>query len=201
MFRFKFKTVILIVFLILTVGWQVMAEETPYLKYQDPNQQMNSPSWMSTGSYVLSLLITFLVVLGLAYFTSRIMGQKMRFSAGSSGGKIISTLSFGSGRGIYVIEIAGKYLILGVTDQNIHLLREISDSEEIEKLKEFQGGQISKFTAGYAEPNESFNAVFERQLASLKQMSQKFPAVLKTENDNNSENNSETNVFKQQKKT
>jgi Flagellar biogenesis protein len=80
-----------------------------------------------------------------------------------------------------VVEVAGRVLLLGVTDHSITMLEEIIDQERIDKLKQ-QSVPIS--TA------PSFDSVLQRQLASLQQMSQKFPAIFK-DRDNNPDNESE----------
>jgi len=142
----------------------------PYLEYQEP-QQPQTP-FFSTWSSVFSLLATFFVVLALAYLTSRLVANKLKWSA-ESGGKIISCLSFGAGRGVYLVEFAGRYWILGVTEHNINLLKELSDDGEIEKFKESP-----------VNLNESFDFIFKRQLSSLQQISQKIPAVFGRKNNN-----------------
>jgi flagellar protein FliO/FliZ len=164
------KVVLIALMLIFAVGY-AMADSgsaTPYLQYKEPEKI--ETSFLSAGSYIFSLLATFLLVLFLAYFTSRLIANKMKWSGGDKDGKIISCLSFGSNRGVYLVEIAGKYLLLGVTEHNINLLREVDDEEEIEKIR---GMSISS--------NESFDLVFRRQISSLQHISQKFPKVFNTD--------------------
>ncbi|QDR80503.1 FliO/MopB family protein [Sporomusa termitida] len=142
-------------------------EPSEYLKYQEPPPPASS--WFTASGYVFSLLLTFLLVLGLAYFTSRFLGQKMNGSAGfNNQGTIHSTLVLGPNRAVYVVETAGKFMVLGVTEQSISLLREITDPEDIEQLKA---------RAALAVPSEQFADVFQRQLLALKQINKKFPAV------------------------
>ncbi len=137
-----------------------------YLQYQEA-KPAGSSSALSTLSYIFSLIITFALVIGLAYFASRFLGKRMGISSAMGNQKIISTLSLGANRGIYVVEIAGKFLVLGVTEQNITVLQEITDSMEIEKIK---AEQLSI-------PDIPFEKVFQRQLASLQKLSPKFPNV------------------------
>lgn len=137
-----------------------------YLKYQEP-QPASSVSWWSTVGYVFSLLFTFAVVIGLAYFTSRFLGQKMGRLSVTGEQKILTTLPLGPNRAVYVVEIAGKCLVLGVTDHSISLLQELTDPEQIEKMKAHVP----------AAPAAGFDSIFQRQLASLQHMTQKFPAV------------------------
>lgn len=157
----------LVIFIIgISFFGQVHAAEPngEYLQYQEP-KPTTSPSWFSTISYVFSLLITFAFVIGLAYFASRFVGQKMGKLSAISSNKIIGTLPLGASRVVYIVEIAGKCLVLGVTDQSITVLQEITDVVEIEKMKAEQ----------IAIPQEQFDRVFQRQLTSLQQFSKTFP--------------------------
>lgn len=115
-------TLLLVILLIAAVHLSPVyaaAQPGDYLNYQEPKPA--GTSWFSTLAYMFSLLITFIVVIGLAYFTSRFVGQKMGKTAASSDNKVILTLPLGANRGVYVVEVAGKFLVLGVTDHNINL--------------------------------------------------------------------------------
>lgn len=151
----------------VSYGSALAAEaDNNYLVYQEP--QATQASWLSTVAYIISLFVTFAVVIGLAYFSSRFLGQRMgRLSAGTDN-KILATLALGANRAVHVVEIAGKVLVLGVTDHNIVLLQEIADENEIEKLKQHQTASV---------PSSNFETILESQLSSLRNMSQKFPAV------------------------
>lgn len=152
-----------------------------YLAYQEPPQPAGT-SWLSTISYLFTLVLTFAVVIGLAYFTSRFLGQKMGRFTGGGDHRIVVNLPLGPNRAVQIVEIAGKYLVLGVTDHNITLLQEISDPLQIERLRA---------TAESAAPPTQFDAVFQRHLASLQQMSNKFPGVFGHTSRNDNENERE----------
>jgi len=154
------------------LGTVYAAEPTgEYLQYQESKPAAYS-SGLSTLSYVFSLMITFALVIGLAYFASRFLGKKMGISSAMGNQKIISSLSLGANRGIYVVEIAGKFLVLGVTEHSITVLQEITDAMEIEKMK---AEQLSI-------PDIPFEKVFQRQLVSLQKLSPKFPNVFNVQN-------------------
>lgn len=161
------------------------AETGEYLKYQEP--QPTSSSWLATGGYILSLLLVFLVVLGLAYLTSRFLGARMSRGGGFGNGTIYATLSLGPNRAVYVVEIAGKYLILGVTEHNITLLNEITSQTDIEQLMASQN---------MVTPPEQFSNVFYRQLNLLKQMQLKFPRNFTSDTPQFREKENETDIRK-----
>lgn len=160
---------LLVIFLvgIVLVGTVCAAEPSgEYLKYQEP-KPIESSSTLSMVTYVFSLLVTFAVVIGLAYFASRFLGQKMGNLAGMGHNKIMATLPLGNNRAVYVVEVGGKFLVLGVTDHGINVLQEITDQREIDKLQKEQAS-VSE---------TQFDKVFQRQLASLQRLSPKFPNV------------------------
>jgi flagellar protein FliO/FliZ len=150
-----------------------------YLNYQEP--KTSGSSWLSTLAYLFSVLVTFAVVIGLAYFTSRFLGQRMGKSTVAGENKIIFSLPLGPNRGVSVAEVAGKFLILGVTEHHINLLQEVTDPEQIEKLRALNHNQ----------PAAPFDSVFQRHLASLQQMSQRFPGAFGVNNRSNNENDPE----------
>ncbi len=175
---------VLLVFFTMMLSSQIIAAESPdnndYLKYQEP-KPTGGFSWLSTIAYIFTLLITFLVVIGLAYFVSRFLGQKMGSLSVVGDNKILATLSLGPNRGIYVIQIAEKCFIIGVTDHSINLLQEITDKEEIERLKM---QTVSPATG-------QFDRIFQRHIASLQQMSHKFSTVFDVRQNIQSESENE----------
>jgi flagellar protein FliO/FliZ len=160
-----FLIVVIVFFGMFFIG-QVHAADSngEYLQYQEP-KSASSSSWFSTISYVFSLLLTFTFVIGLAYFASRFVGKKMGNLSANTSSKIISTLPLGGSRFVYIVEIAGKLLVLGVTDQSITVLQEITDAIEIDKMKAEQ----------IVAHSDQFDKVFQKQLASLQQLSRTFP--------------------------
>ncbi|WP_093689439.1 flagellar biosynthetic protein FliO [Sporolituus thermophilus] len=158
---------LILILIVLAVGGQAWAQEPDgeFLKYKAPDPP--STSVLSTLAYVFSLIVVFLVVIALAYFTSWFLGQKFGGYAVAGDHKILATLPLGPGKAVYVVDIAGKVLVLGVTDHSINLLQEITSAEDIEKLRSRPG------VAG----SDGFNLVLRRQMAALQQMSGKFPVV------------------------
>jgi len=168
--------VLLMVFLIGggALGIVYAAEPTgEYLQYQEPKPATYS-SGLSTITYIFSLLITFSIVIALAYFASRFLGQKMGNKLASNNHKIVATLPMGANRAVTIVEVAGKFLVLGVTDHMINVLQEITEIAEIEKLKAQQIPVIET----------QFDKVFQRQLASLQRLSPKFPNVFNVHHEN-----------------
>lgn len=141
----------------------VAQQEGGYLSYQEP--QTAGPSILSTVAYAITVLLTIGLVVGLAYFTSRLLGEKFTRRAASGPINLLASLVLGPNRGIYVVDIAGKVLVVGVTDHNINLLQEITQSDAIAVLRNEKMPETGDFAA-----------LFQRQLAALRQTAQKLTA-------------------------
>lgn len=164
----SFRLVLLLfIFFLVTGSVYGQEQNSNYLKYQEP--QAPTTSLISTVAYIFTLLITFVVVIGLAYFTSRFLGKKLGLSSGTLGNRILTVIPLGTNRSLHVVEVAGKILLLGVTEHSITLLQEITDSEEIAKLR--NNPEITETL------QTSFDQIFQHQIISLQHMSRKFPTV------------------------
>ena len=161
---------IMIVLLVMLTTGQVNCQEqqSNYLPYQEP--QPPAISLLSSIAYVLTLLVTFAVVIALAYLTSRFLGNKLKAGSVSQGGRVLVIMPLGTNKTLQVVDVAGKVLLLGVTDHAVTLLLEVTDSEDIAKLRD------SSTQPAYGE----FERVFAKQFASLQQISQKFPGIFDT---------------------
>lgn len=85
----------------------------------------------STSLSVLSsLFLIIMLAFGLSWFL-----QKKGLVGRNTYGKTLGILPLDSKRLIYITEIMGKVYVLGVTEHNINLIDEISDTEIIKLLK------------------------------------------------------------------
>lgn len=174
-------TLVIFIFCAAPVSLVQAAQETAsqsggYLSnYQDTmTAQPAQSSWLSTVAYLISLVMVFTFVVGLAYFASRFLGKKFGAVNLSKSSKVLESLQLGQNQVLYVVEIAGEVLLIGVTEHNITLLNKITDELEIGRLR-------SQADSNFA--NESFNHIFENQLVSLEQMARKVPNILNMNRD------------------
>ena len=97
-------------------------------------------SWWSTIAYVASLVVVFLFVAGLAYYVSKILGGRFGRAMSGGGGRLLENLPLGPGRSACVVELAGRILLLGVTEHTISLGRGRGCSGGGGNLEEEHGG-------------------------------------------------------------
>jgi len=84
----------------------------------------------------LKIIIALLVVIGIIYIFFWFIKKFIKIQTkNDDDGVIITTTNIGPGRSIIVSYISGKYLVLGVTNDSISLITEITDGKEIERLE------------------------------------------------------------------
>ena len=101
--------------------------------YENADPQPSTFSLWSTFAYLLSLLVVFIFVAGAAYAAARFLGGRFNRDLGS-GGRLLSSVALGPKMSVCIVELAGKVLLLGVTEHNVSLLGEVDDPEEVERL-------------------------------------------------------------------
>ena len=152
-------------------GMVIAAEEAPsstapgYLQYQDPAIKTAGSAW-GTFAYALSLIVLFIGVIFLAYLSSRFLAAKMGGIGHSAGTAIHTTLALGPNRNIHLVEMAGRFFVVGATEHSIQMLFEIDSPEQIAKIRE---------TTQAASP--SFETALGGQISALKQIRDRFPGM------------------------
>lgn len=95
---------------------------SPYLPVSDP---LNS-----TLRIVSSLFAVIILAFGLSWLI-----QKKTGFGSNVFGKVLGVLPLDNRRIIYLVDILGKVLILGVTDSNINMLGEVTDKDTLDALR------------------------------------------------------------------
>ena len=144
------------------------AAQGGYLSGYETNvPQPAAMSWWSTAAYLVSLFVIFAFVVGMAYLAARFLGGHFARPMKTTAGRIVTNLPLGPGKSVCIVEMSGHFLMLGVTEHKITLLREITDLEEMEKLRRMDS-------------DVSFSGdMFSQQLGSLSGLAQKIPPFLR----------------------
>lgn len=156
----------LFVFSRLAAAAEQATGQTPgYLQYQDPAARA-AGSGLGTVAYVISLLLLFVVVIFLAYVTSRFLAVRMGGLGTSAGAAIHMTLPLGPNRNIHLVEMAGRFFVVGATEHSIQLLFEIDSPE-----------QIAGILDSSRKNRPSFEEALGSQINALKQIRERFPGM------------------------
>lgn len=79
---------------------------------------------------LLSMVLLLCLVLAMAYYATRLIGKRYAPS-NSNNMRIIDRMMLGPDRAVFIVEVAGQTMLLGVTPHHIERLCEL-DSDKIE---------------------------------------------------------------------
>ncbi len=86
---------------------------------------------------LLALALVLGLVVGLYWLARRFLPSQV---AGPSGGmRVVGRLPLGPRKGLVLVEVAGRVLILGVSEQSLNLLTTLSDPQEVAGLTAGRG--------------------------------------------------------------
>ncbi len=109
------------------------APDNRYLAYKEPAAAGGS-GWLGTAAYMITLLLVFAGVLWAAYTASRWFGGRMNRMQAANGASVVGAVSLGGTRQAVFLRVGEKILLLGVTDQQVNLLREIDDEQLVQQF-------------------------------------------------------------------
>lgn len=127
-----------------------------FLDYKSPKFEEQSVGWLTIKAIFVVLLLG-----GGCYFLFRFVTKKsglQRF--GGEALRSVAVIPIGQSKYIQVVELAGRLLVLGVTDHAINNLLEITDRDEIERIKLLSSRSTPVMEGGFQE-------YFKNQLAAL----------------------------------
>jgi len=91
-----------------------------------------SKGYLSYFKIVLVLALVVGAIYAIFYFIKKSLRIKDQIGEGAT---VLLNYSIGPAKWLQIVYIGGKYLILGVTNDNINLISEITDQKEIERLE------------------------------------------------------------------
>ncbi len=89
---------------------------------------------------VIGTFIAVALIIYGSYMASKYIGKGMTRGSGSLYMRLIDQITLGQDRHIAIVQISGRYLLLGVTAGQINVLSEIQD-EELFPLRPENGGE------------------------------------------------------------
>lgn len=78
---------------------------------------------------VIGTFIAVVLILYGSYMASKYIGRGMTRGSSSQYMRLIDQITLGQDRHVAILQISGKYLLVGVTSGQIHLLAELQDEE------------------------------------------------------------------------
>jgi flagellar biosynthetic protein FliO len=96
---------------------------------KDSNYPFITGDRLNTGELfykmTFAVLLVIVLAIGAAYFSKKLLPKIARFPSKQI--KIIETVSLGQHRNLYLVDVAGKKLLIGGTNESINRLADLSD--------------------------------------------------------------------------
>ncbi len=104
----------------------------------------DSTSGMSSILSVISLILIFIFIVALAYFTTRFIAKYQNNSMNSrSNIRVIESFRMGSNKFVAIIEVSNNFYVIGVGKEEITLIDKL-DSESVSDIKNAQMKDLGK---------------------------------------------------------
>ena len=78
---------------------------------------------------VIATFVAVIVIIYLSYLASKYIGKGLGRNGSSRYMRLIDQITLGQDRHIAIVQVGGKYLLVGVTSGQISLLSEVSDED------------------------------------------------------------------------
>jgi flagellar protein FliO/FliZ len=99
--------------------------------YDKPEVEESSYGWL----FFKTVIILGLFGLGFYFFFKYVTKKSGFMSTGSGAANILSILPIGQNKFIHIVDIGGRLLVLGVTENSINLITELKEKDEIERVR------------------------------------------------------------------
>jgi len=100
-------------------------------RYEEPTVEEESYAW----TIIKTLLVIGMLVGGFYYFFRCVTRRAGIQLPGSSGVQTLLVSPMGPNKFLQVVDLAGRVLVLGVTDSSINLIMEIKEKDEVDRIR------------------------------------------------------------------
>lgn len=124
--------------------------------YEEPVVEETSYGWI----IVKTLFVLSLFVLGFFLFFRYVSGRSSGQFVGQNMLQIKAVLPLGQNKSVHIVELGSKLLVLGVTDTQISLIKEVTEKDEIDTIK-------LQSSAAYPHEHRDFHGFLKNNLSSF----------------------------------
>ena len=124
---------------------------------------------VDVGAYI-RIIVVLALMIGAIYTIFRVMKKFLKVKEDTGDGvQLLTSRTLGPGKQVQVVFVHGRYLILGVTNDNINLLGEITDPKEIEHIELYANEQAAESGQTFGEIiTNMYKRVFGKKTAENK---------------------------------
>ncbi|MGI6225616.1 MAG: FliO/MopB family protein [Peptococcales bacterium] len=134
--RFLIAAIIIILFF-FTTGECLAESNSQNLDlevFDQQNPEFNQP--LKAGKLLIRYIFSVVGILILTYWGIRVFARKtVPYTEYGDWIQILDYMPLGTNKGFYLVEIEGKGLVLGITDQQINILATIEEQERLDELR------------------------------------------------------------------
>jgi flagellar protein FliO/FliZ len=129
------------------VAKQARSEEAflPYESYNRPAEEPESYGWLIFKTiFIIGLL------LGGFYYFFRFVTRKAGLQVlGHDVIQVLAVAPLGPNKFLQVVDLAGRIIVIGVTDSNINIITEINEKDEIDRIRLLSSRSMPAATGGF----------------------------------------------------
>ena len=123
---------------------EAKGNEAPAYQYKAPNFQTSKVSYPMLILRTVAVLA--IIVVSIFVLFRILVKNKNKIISDSEIIKVMATFPLAANRVIQIVDIGGKFLVLGVTDSNINLITTIEDKEVIDNIRLFYSKEKAQKT-------------------------------------------------------
>jgi len=120
------------------------SKDTLY-EYEKPTVEEESYVWL----IFKTLIVLGALICGFYYFYKFVTKKTGMQIVGREVIKVLSILPVGPNKFLQVIDLAGRVMVIGVSDSNINLITEIQDKDEIDRIRLLSSKSTPVTTGGF----------------------------------------------------
>ena len=99
----------------------------------------------------LTLLIIFILVLGVTFYTTKFIARTQQGRVNSANMEIMETMPVANGKYLQIVRISGKYVVLAIAKDSITKVTELAEGEYVPSEKP-QAGSFGDLLKKFAKP-------------------------------------------------
>jgi len=100
----------------------------------------------------LTLLVIFLLVLGVTFYTTKFIARTQQGRVNSTNMEIMETMPLANGKYLQIVRIGGKYVVLAIAKDSITKITELAEGEYVPSEKP-QTGSFGDLIKKFAKPD------------------------------------------------
>ena len=113
------------------------------LKLKESGDEVASGNAVNNFARFITMLIIFILILVLTYYTTRFVAGAKKGSFKSGNMEVLECLQLGGGKCLQLLRLGKRYVVVAVTKDNVEMLAELDEDEYIKSV-ESSGGSFKE---------------------------------------------------------